>query len=253
MNIENPEPLYIPINKREESDRPREKLETLGASALSNAELLAILINTGTKKKSAIDLAQELLGLVGGELDKLHMLTPRQMKEINGIGKAKATFIAAALELSKRRKGDFNLQTENLPQYPVHKDAKLNESKPAITSSLSVFEYYSYQFLDLLHEEFHIILLNRANQIIKAIQLHKGTTTSLSIDLKMIIRNVGDYQASGLIICHNHPSGSLKPSQVDIDVTHRINEVCKMIDCNLLDHLIFSNSGYYSFKDHNIY
>lgn len=221
------------IKSLAEDDRPREKMYLKGRNALSDAELLAILINTGTKEYSAIDLAKMILQNYQNDLNLLARASISELKKSKGIGPAKAITIAAALELG-RRKSAF-----------VSKKLK-------ITSSKCIYDNFRHLFEDKVHEEFYIILLNRSNSVIKPVLVSKGGLSSTIVDGKLIFKDVLENNASAFIMCHNHPSGNLNPSQSDIELTKKINAFAKMIDLQLLDHLIFTDKGYYSFVDEGV-
>ncbi len=221
------------IKSLAEDDRPREKMNLKGKQALSDAELLAILINTGTKDFSAIELAKMILNKYQNDLNLLARASISELCKSKGIGPAKAITIAAALELGRR------------------KDAYVSK-KLKITSSKCIYDNFKHLFEDKVHEEFYIILLNRSNQVIKYVLISKGGLSSTIVDGKIIFKDVLENNASAFIMCHNHPSGNLKPSQSDVDLTKRINGFAKMIDIQLLDHLIFTDNGYYSFVDEGV-
>lgn len=215
-------------------DRPREKLLSKGAKHLTSAELFAILISTGTKEKTALDLSKELLDITKGSLDALGNLSVSQLMKIKGIGEAKAITIAAALEIGRRRKDE-----------PLDK-------KPNIVSSKDVFEYMYPFFADSLQENFYIILLKRSNQIISVKQISIGGISGTLVDPKIIFRFALEESASSIVLCHNHPSGNIKPSQPDIDITNKIKNGAKYFDISILDHVIFTNNAYFSFADEGL-
>jgi len=215
-------------------DRPREKLYRKGPSALSDAELLGILIGSGTKHMSAVDLGRELLALAGNNLNNLGKLSIQDIRKIRGIGTARAVAIAAALELGRRRK---------LAEVP---------SGIQIKSSKEVFELTEPLLADLKHEEFWILFLNRANKVINQMKLSQGGVSGTVTDVRIIMKKALEYLASGIIVCHNHPSGNLTPSEADIKITRKIKEAGELIDIQLLDHLIISEKNYYSFADNGI-
>jgi DNA repair protein RadC len=215
------------------SDRPREKLLMKGPKALSDAELIAILFRTGTNNLTALDLSKLTLQKVGQELSKLATLTIPQLTEIKGLGEAKAIALLAALELGRRRKDSIQ---ENY----------------AIKSSQDAYNYVYPLLADLNQENFYVLLLNRAHIVIKAQQISIGGVSGTIVDLKIIFKNALEYLASSIIICHNHPSGNLKPSNADIDITNKVKEGGKILDIQVLDHLIFTNDAYFSFADEGI-
>jgi len=215
-------------------DRPREKLLTKSPSALSNSELLAILINHGAKKKSALDLAKEILLLGKNNLNELAKLSIAQMMSIKGIGIAKAVSIAAALELGRRRQaGELLL-------------------KPILKDSRDVASYMQSLLMDQPHELFAVVFLNQANKVNHFEIVSQGGITGTVADPRLILKKALEKNAVSLILCHNHPSGSLKPSKADEELTHKIKEAAKFFDIRVLDHLIVSEEGYYSFADEGL-
>jgi DNA repair protein RadC len=215
-------------------DRPREKLRSKGAGSLSDAELLAILIQNGTREKSALDLGKELMARSKNNLVELGRLSIRELMKIKGIGMAKAISIAAALELGRRR-----LATESL-------------EKPLVTSSSSVARYLQARFRDLSHEIFAVVFLNRANKIIHFEIVSSGGITGTVADPRLILKKALEEEAVSLILCHNHPSGSLKPSRADEELTLKIKEASRFFDIKVLDHVIVSSEGYFSFADEGL-
>jgi len=212
-------------------DRPREKLIQKGIASLSDAELLAILISSGTKNKSAVDLGRELLGIVNNNLNSLGKLTIADLKKIRGIGTARAVTIAAAMELGRRRKLS---EVEYVPQ---------------IRSSKDVADIFQPLLSDLLHEEFWILFLNRSNKVITRMKLSQGGISGTVTDVRLVMKKAIECLASGIIVCHNHPSGNLNPSESDSKITQKIKEAGNLMDIQLLDHLIISDKDYYSFAD----
>ena len=215
-------------------DRPREKMLGKGKDALSNAEILAIIIGSGSLEKSAVQLCQEILAHVDNDLNKLAKMSVNDLMKFKGIGEAKAISISAALELGRRR----------LPE-DFDADAPIRGSK-------NVYEAIKTLFQDKEHEEFYAVLLSRANKI-KSIELiSKGRVSGTLADGKIIFKKALAVTASGIILCHNHPSGNLKPSQADIDLTKKLTEFGKFIDLQVLDHLIVTNESYLSFADEGL-
>lgn len=214
-----------------EQDRPREKLLNKGKSFLTDAELLGILIATGTKSLSAIDLAQSVLSEFNYDLNTIARLDVRELQRIKGIGKAKAIAIISAFELGRRR----------------------NEISPCrkfkITSSSDVYKLMKPVLLDQPTEQFWIILLNRANQVLKQQPVSLGGVSGTLADPKVIFKHALDNLASGIILVHNHPSGTLKPSEADIRLTNQLKTSGKMLEIPVLDHLIFTDEGFFSFAD----
>jgi DNA repair protein RadC len=215
-------------------DRPREKLIQKGTSSLSDAELLAILISSGTKKKSAVDLGRELLAVANNNLNTLGKLTIADLKKLHGIGTARAVTIAAALELGRRRK---MAEVPGVPQIKCSKD---------------VADIFQPMLSDLAHEEFWILFLNRSNRVINHLKLSQGGVSGTVTDVRMVMKKAIEYLASGIIVCHNHPSGNLNPSESDTKITQKIKEAGALMDIQLLDHLIISDKDYYSFADNGL-
>jgi DNA repair protein RadC len=215
-------------------DRPREKLIQYGTSTLSDAELLGILISSGTREKSAIDLGRELLGMVNNSLNALGKLTIADLTKIHGIGNARAVTIAAALELGRRRK---------LAEIP---------EVVQIKCSKDVADIFQPILSDLLHEEFWILFLNRSNRVINRMKLSQGGISGTVTDVRLAMKKAIECLASGIIVCHNHPSGNLTPSESDSKITQKIKEAGNLLDIQLLDHLIISDKDYYSFADNGL-
>ncbi len=216
-----------------EEDRPREKLMLKGSSALSDAELLAILIGSGTPGESAVDLCKTILKDVHNNLNELGKLSVKDLKKYKGIGEAKAITIVAALELAKRRR-----------------TAEVVE-KEKITGSKDVFEYF-HHLADLRTEEFWVMFLNRANKIIASKRISQGGITGTVADIRIILKDALDNFATGIVLCHNHPSGNLTPSNEDKDLTQKVKQTAKFLDINILDHVIVSDAGYFSFADEGL-
>ena len=212
-------------------DRPREKLLQKGARVLSDAELIAILIGSGTYKLSAVDLARQLLQRSGNNLNNLGKLTVKDLMKFKGIGEAKAISVVAALELGKRRKQEEIISSQS------------------IKSSKDVYEIFEPLVSDLPHEEFWILLLNRSNRIIGKSKVSQGGVAGTVIDTKLIMKSAIENLASSIILCHNHPSGNLNPSGSDIDITNKIKTAANCLDMKLLDHIIVTDHSYYSFLD----
>lgn len=229
MKIEDSRPLNI--REWSPEDRPREKLLLKGTGALSEAELIAILIGSGTTKTSAVELAKKVLLLSNHNLNALARLSVKDLMKIKGIGEAKAITIVAALELGRRRKGQDI------------------EEKPKINSSKDAFDLIQGDLMDLQHEEFWVLLLNRAHQVIKKKRVSEGGVSGTVADPKIIYKLALEDLASGVIVAHNHPSGNLKPSQSDIDLTRKLKEAGRFLEVQLLDHLIIANRNYFSFAD----
>lgn len=225
---------FISIKNWAEDDKPREKLLSKGASSLSNAELIAILIGSGTKNISALELSKEILHLSDNNINSLGKKSISELIKHKGIGTAKAITIVAALELGKRRKAEDIL----------------NQNK--ITKSIDVFNVFLPFLGDINHEEFWILTLNRSNKIIKKHKISQGGLSSTIIDNKLIFNLVLSDLASSIVLCHNHPSGNLNPSNNDIEITKKITEAAKLFDIKVLDHIIVTQTNYYSFADENL-
>lgn len=220
------------IRQWAEDDRPREKLIRLGRRALSDAELLAILISSGNERETALDLSRRLLSeAAGNSLNRLARLSVGDLQKFRGIGEAKAITIIAALELSVRRR-----EAEK-------------EIRPTISGSKDAFQYIEPLLSDLSHEEFYVIYLNRANVVISHARVSSGGITGTVVDARMVYKGVLDAQATSIILCHNHPSGNLRPSNEDISLTKKLKDGGKLLDINVLDHLIVCNNAFYSFAD----
>ena len=221
------------IKQWAEEDRPREKLLLKGKSALSNAELIGILIGSGTKELTAIDVAKIILEHNNNDLNKIAKLSVQELIKFKGIGEARAINIVSALELGRRRKTD-NHKTEK------------------ITSSKDVFELMKPELSDLPHEEFWLLLLNRANKVIKKQPISQGGVSGTVADPKLIFGHALNYLASGVILVHNHPSGNIKPSEADKRLTKQMSEAGKLLEISVLDHVIFTDGDYFSFADESL-
>lgn len=232
MKIEDSKPLNI--REWSPEDRPREKLLLKGTSGLSEAELVAILIGSGTAKTSAVELAKKVLLLSNNNLNELARLSVKDLMKIKGIGEAKAITIVAALELGRRRK------------------AQDLDEKPKISSSKDAFDLIQGHLMDLPHEEFWVLLLNRMHQVVKKKRISEGGVSGTVADPKIIYKLALEDLASGVIVAHNHPSGNLKPSQSDIDLTRKLKEAGRFLEVQLLDHLIIANRNYFSFADEGL-
>lgn len=221
----------LSIKQWAEEDRPREKLLHKGATALSDAELIAILLGSGSRNESAVDLARRVLLTADNNLNNLGKKNIADLMKLKGIGEAKAITIVAAMELGRRRKA-----------------AEINTRKH-ITGSQDIYEMMLPLLGDLPHEEFWLLLLNRANVVIRKEQISIGGLSSTVVDVKKILKLTIENLATSIIICHNHPSGNLQPSHADHNITQQIKEAAQLIDTNLLDHIIVTDNGYYSFAD----
>jgi DNA repair protein RadC len=215
-------------------DRPREKLILKGKSVLSDAELIAILLGSGTRSTSAVELAKKVLQTTGNSLHELARLTVRDLIKIPGIGQVKALTIVAALELGRRRK---ELESDE---------------KPKVSGSKDVYDLIKAELLDIPHEEFWILLLNRANRVIKKAQISQGGVSGTVADPKIIFKLALDELACGIILAHNHPSGNLTASQADLDLTKKLKEAGKLLDIQVLDHIIVAGQKYFSFADEGL-
>ncbi len=222
------------IKQWAKDDRPREKFLQIGAESLSNSELLAILIHNGTPKKSAVDLAKDILKLGNDNLNELGTLSIKQLTQVKGIGEAKAITIAAALELGRRR------QAGSLPD------------KMVLTNSKSVALFLRERLKDLCREVFVVIYLNRANKVISFETISEGGISGTIADPRIILKTALEKNAVGLILSHNHPSGNLNPSKADEHLTQKIKQAATLLDIVVMDHIIVSSEGYYSFADNGL-
>lgn len=221
----------LSIKEWAEDDRPREKLLLKGRHVLSDAELLAILISSGNKNESAVDLCKRLLSDYNLSLDELAKCSVSDLKKYRGIGEAKAIAIVAAMELGRRR--------ANAPSLEMVSIRTSNDCYQAIAPMIT----------DLQHEEFWVLLVNRANQITGKHIISKGGMNTTVVDPKMVFKTALDHGAGGLVLCHNHPSGTAKPSQADIQLTNRLKDGANILDISLLDHIIVGAKTYFSFAD----
>ncbi len=221
------------IKQWAEDDKPREKLMLKGKQALSDAELIAILIGSGSRNESAVDLSKRIL-LSVSNLKSLGKLTLNQLMQFKGIGEAKAITILAAMELGRRRGSEEELELKK------------------ITSSKSAFEIMQPIIGDLLHEEFWVLFLNNSNKVIYKSQLSKGGITGTVVDVRIIFKMAFEQNAVSLILCHNHPSGVLQASDADKQITKKIKDAGKMLEINVLDHLIITTYSYLSFADEGL-
>ena len=212
-------------------DRPREKMRQKGASALTNAELLAILIHTGNTEDSVVALTQKVMASCRNSLSELGKLSVGELCSFKGIGEAKAITILAACELGRRRK-------EEEPS-----------SKPLIRTSRDVYDYFYPELVDLQVEECHVMFLNQSARVIDSMRVSQGGLSSASVDIRCILREAFMRRATGLTLCHNHPSGTALPSRQDDELTRSVARACQTVDIPLLDHLIFTENGYYSYAD----
>lgn len=227
-------PEKLNIKSWAEEDRPREKLLAKGKSVLSDAELIAILIGSGSRNETAVELSKKILQSVNNNLNKLGKISILDLTKFKGIGEAKAITIVAALELGRRRK-----ETDSEIQKPIL------TSKDAYNALTDVLN-------DLPHEEFWVLYLNRKNIIIKRSNISKGGVTGTVADAKIIFKEAILLLASTIILFHNHPSGALKPSQADIQLTKKLQETGKIMDIPVIDHIIVGDGNYFSFADEGL-
>ena len=221
----------LSIREWAKGDRPREKLLISGPSALSDAELLAILIRSGSMEESALDLSKRILNESENDLSRLARSGAAELMKFKGMGEAKAISVVAALELGRRRR-------ERDPN-----------SRVKISSSATAYSEIRHKIADLNHEEFWVLMLNRANDLVKLKRIGQGGIHGTVADPKIIFKEALENSCPGIIVCHNHPSGQLKPSESDIRLTQKLVEGGKLLDIAVLDHLIVTSEGYYSFAD----
>ena len=214
-------------------DRPREKLVLKGKIVLSDAELIAILIGSGNREESAVALSKRILQSVDNNLNKLTKLSVDELMRFKGIGEAKAISIITALELGKRRQFESVLET------------------PKISSSKQAYRLMQPVIGDLQHEEFWVLYLNNSNKVIAKKQISKGGLTATLVDVRLVCKRALELAATGIILCHNHPSGKLQPSNSDKVLTEKIKKATNILDIKLLDHLIITEKTYFSFADNN--
>ncbi|MBC7615855.1 MAG: DNA repair protein RadC [Pedobacter sp.] len=232
--MENSENIKTSIKNWAEDDRPREKMARHGAEILSNAELIAIIINNGNKEKSAVELAKDILKLGSDNLDELGKLSIKDFQKIKGIGVAKAISITAALELGRRRSGGEVLQ------------------RTKVSSSKEIAQYLRSILKDNSNEVFAVLFLNQANKIKNFKIMSKGGITGTVADPRVILKQALDEGATSLVLSHNHPSGNLKPSRADQDLTNKIKQAASYFDIKILDHIIVSDEGHFSFADEGL-
>lgn len=224
----------LPISQWAEDDKPREKLMLKGKIALSDAELIAILIGSGSRNESAVELSKRILASSDNNLSALGKFSIEQLMQFKGIGEAKAITIVAAMELGRRRRSE-----------EARVLTKVNSSKV-------VFDLMQPLIGELLHEEFWVLCLNNSNKITHKFQLSKGGMTATVVDMRLMFKTLLEQNATALILVHNHPSGAVKPSEADIKITERIKVAAKQLEFSLLDHLIVSEHTYFSFADEGI-
>lgn len=228
------EQTNFPITNWHEDDKPREKLMLKGKSVLSDAELIAILIGSGSRNESAVQLSQKILSSVDNNLNALGKLTIKQLMEFKGIGEAKAISILAAMELGRRRRAEDAIEL-----------VKITSSKIAFTIMQPIIG-------ELPHEEFWVLFLNNSNKVIAKTQLSKGGITGTVVDVRLVFKMGLEMGATGLILCHNHPSGTLIASDADKQITKKIKSAGESLDIKLMDHLIVTETNYFSFADEGI-
>lgn len=226
---------HLNLKAWSDHDRPREKLLAKGIQALSNSDLLAILLRTGTKSETVVELSRRILYSVNDNLDQLGKLSVSDLKnKFNGVGETKAITIVAALELGRRRK-----ETKALARVQV-------------ANSVHIVEIFQPLLSDLPHEEFWILLLNRNNRVIEKVPISKGGVSATVVDIKIIMRTALEKLASSLVLCHNHPSGNIQPSEQDKNLTVKIKKACEVMEIQLLDHIIIAEQHYFSFADEGL-
>jgi DNA repair protein RadC len=226
---------FFPITNWSEDDKPREKLMLKGKSVLSDAELVAILIGSGSRNESAVDLSKRILASVDHNLNALGKVSLSQLMQFKGIGEAKAISIIAALELGRRRRAEDIVELKK------------------VTSSKIIFEIMQPIIGELPHEEFWIIYLNNSNKVISKSQLSKGGITGTLVDVRLVFKTALELGATGLILCHNHPSGALIPSDADKQITRKLKLAGESLEIKVLDHVIITETNYYSFVDEGIF
>ncbi|MFK7814659.1 MAG: DNA repair protein RadC [Maribacter sp.] len=226
--------ISLSIKNWSDDDKPREKLVQKGKDVLSDAELIAILIGSGSRNESAVELSKRILASVNNNLNELGRLSIKQLTEFKGIGEAKAVTIAAALEMGRRRRGE-----------EAQKITKIQSSK-------SVFELLQPIMGELEHEEFWIVYLNNSNKVLHRAQLSKGGITGTLVDVRLVMKQALELSAVALILAHNHPSGTLKPSNADKQITQKLKIAAEALDIKVLDHLIITQKEYFSFADEGV-
>jgi DNA repair protein RadC len=229
------EQTNFPITNWSEDDKPREKLMLKGKSALSDAELIAILIGSGNRNESAVGLSKRILASVDNNLNALGKMTIQQLMNFKGIGEAKAISILAAMELGRRRRAEEAVELTK------------------ISSSRMTFELMQPIIGELPHEEFWVLYLNNSNKVLSKSQQGKGGITGTLVDVRLVFKTALEIGATALILCHNHPSGSLIPSEADKKLTQKIKVAGQNLDIHVVDHIIVTENGYFSFADENIF
>ncbi len=228
------ENAYFPIRSWSEEDKPREKLLLKGKAALSDAELIAILIGSGSRNESAVALSKRILSGVDNNLNALGKISISKLMTFKGIGEAKAITIQAAMELGRRRRAEEIVE------------------RSKVTSSQSIFEIMQPILGELSHEEFWIIYLNNANKVLSKSQLSKGGITGTVVDVRLVFKTAIEIGAVAVILVHNHPSGTLQPSEADKQITRKLKTGGEHLDIKILDHVIITETDYFSFSDGGI-
>lgn len=223
------------INQWAEEDRPREKMASLGAEALSNAELLAILIGSGSVKESAVDLMKRILADCKNNLNTLGKMSVHELCQYNGIGEAKAITILAACELGKRRQKETP------------------EERPDLGSATKIFNHMHPVMQDLDVEEFWVLLMNQHYRLIKKVRIARGGISETTVDIRILMKEAVLCNATIMAVCHNHPSGNLNPSRHDYNLTKAIQQACKLMNIFFMDHLIITDGHYYSFHEEGLF
>jgi DNA repair protein RadC len=227
-------PSSFSIKDWSDDDKPREKLVQKGRAALSNAELIAILIGSGTKNETAVALSKRILSSANNNLNELGRVSIKKLMKFKGIGEAKAVSIAAAMEIGRRRQNEKAVL------------------KAQISGSKAVFNLLQPLIADLPHEEFWIVYLNNSNKVIHKAQLSKGGITGTLVDIRLVMKQALEFGAVSLVLAHNHPSGTLKPSEADKKITKKLQKASEALDIRVLDHVIITQNNYYSFADNNL-
>ncbi len=225
----------IPITNWAEDDKPREKLMLKGKSALSDAELIAILIGSGSRNESAVELSKRILSSVDNNLNALGKLSISKLTTFKGIGEAKAISIVAAMEIGRRRRAEETIELQK------------------ITSSKAVFDIMQPVIGELPHEEFWVLYLNNSNKVIYKSQISKGGITGTVADTRIIFKMALEQNATSIILSHNHPSGNLTPSDADIQITKKLKLAANQLEIKILDHIIITENGFFSFNDEGIF
>ena len=224
-------PDKLNLKQWAQEDRPREKMKQKGAGALTNAELLAILIHTGNTEDSVVALTQKVMASCRNSLSELGKLSVGELCSFKGIGEAKAITILAACELGRRRREEEPLR------------------KPVIRTSRDIYDWFYPMMSDMQVEECHVLFLNQAAKVLDSMRVSLGGLTGASVDVRCILRETFLQRATAIALCHNHPSGNLIPSRADDELTQSVMRACRAVDIQLIDHVIFTDGGYYSYAD----